>query len=220
MNNQQVNQLEKILSTYYQIGTLKEYQQLHLGYVNISYIIETEIAGVRKKYFLRRYKQGIKKEEIAFEHSVIAYLTAKGYNLIADVVKTKEGKTFIIRSAGRDRRKEFFYAVFDFLPGEDRYSWVNPTCTDKEVEGAAVVLAEFHNAVSDLIPAGRRYELGIMELLPEIAAYVDSCTQRPGSTVFDSYIQMHFALIQDAITKTQLALEHQDHQKNAQACDP
>ncbi len=74
MKTNATSQLEEIISKHYEIGELVNYEQLHSGYVNISYIIETGINGKKNKYFLRRYKKGIREEEVEFEHSVIKHL--------------------------------------------------------------------------------------------------------------------------------------------------
>ena len=210
MSAQQVSLLYEIISNHYQIGALTNYELL-LGYVNISYIIETMSAGERKKYFFRRYKEGIKEEEIQFEHSIIRHLTEKGFELVAEVIPTRDGRTYVKRLEDPGGKKaEIFYAIFDFLPGVDKYTWENPKCTDQEIANAATVLAQFHNAVSDLDPAGKRYEPGILELLPDIANYVDHCSRNLGSTIFDSYFQEHLSLIQDSLATTQDALGTQE----------
>ena len=207
MGNQQSFQFKDILSNHYQFGVLTNFEQLHLGYLNISYIIETESGGKRKKYFFRRYKEGIKQEEVEFEHSIIRHLSEREFRLIADVIPTQDEKTYVNCLEGNDgEKKEIFYAVFDYLSGKDKYSWVDPKCMDNEIENAAAVLAQFHNTVSDLTPAGKRYEPEILELLPAIANYVEQCSMNLGSTIFDSYFQEHFSLIMNNISTTQKAL--------------
>jgi len=207
MNLHQAFQFNEIVSNHYKIGTLINFEQLHLGYLNISYIIETASGGKRRKYFFRRYREGIKAEEIEFEHSTIRHLIGRRFGLVADVIPTQDGKTFVKRLEVDGAKKvDIFYAIFDFLPGEDKYSWINPQCMDVEIENAAVVLAQFHNTVFDLVPTGKRYEPRILELLPEIATYVSHCSRNPGKTIFDSYFQEHLGLIQDNLARTQEAL--------------
>jgi homoserine kinase type II len=207
MSDQQASQLNEILSNHYPIGVITKYEQLQLGYINTSYIIETMMSGERGKYFFRRYKEGIREEEIVYEHSIIRHLIERGFTLSAEIIQTRDGKTYVKRLEGDGSKKnEIFYAVFDYLPGEDKYSWVNPKCTGEEIEAAASVLAQFHNAVSDLDPAGKRYEPRIFNLLPEIACYVVDCSKNLGSTIFDDYLRKHLNVIQDSLTTTQDAL--------------
>jgi len=202
------SQLSDILSEHYEIGELVNCEQLHLGYVNVSYIIETALAGKRTRYFLRRYRTGIKKEEIEFEHAVINHLVKKDFGLVARVINTKEGRTFVEQPAGENDK--VFYALFDFLPGEDRYTWVNPTCTDKELEDAASILARFHHAVSDLSPVGKRYEPPIINLLPQIAANVKRRSNKAGDTVFDSCLLENLGLILKAIERALCAIDRDE----------
>ena len=89
------SQLKEIISKHYDIGELREYEQLDRGYVSTSYVIETVINGKKSRYFLRKYRKGIKQEEVEFEHSVIKHLTKKDFGLVARVINTKDGKTYV-----------------------------------------------------------------------------------------------------------------------------
>ena len=207
------SQLEEIISKHYAIGELVDYEQLLLGYVNISHIIETVVNGKKNKYFLRRYKKGIREEEVEFEHSVIKHLVRKGFDLVARVISTRDGKTFVKQfegEGGEDGGGEVFYAVFDFLPGEDKYTWVNPACNDEELKNAAAVLAQFHNAVFDLTPAGKRYEPQIIDLLPVIVENVEKCAEKAGKTEFDAYLLENLGPILETIERTLRAIDEKE----------
>jgi len=207
-------QLEGIISKHYEIGDLVNYEQLHSGYVNISYIIETVIKGRKNKYFLRRYKKGIREEEVEFEHSVIKHLVKKEFNLVARVINTRDGKTFVKQfEDGDDEDKDVFYAVFDFLPGEDKYTWFNPACSDEELQNAAAVLAQFHDAVSDLSPEGKRYEPKIIDLLPGIAENVEKYAKRAGKTEFDAYLLENLDPILRTINRTLRAISKREYKQ-------
>jgi homoserine kinase type II len=200
--------LKTILSDHYDLGELVDYEQLHLGYCNISYVIWLEHEGTKKRYFLRRYRTGTGAAEIQFEHSVISHLVNRGFDLIAGIIPTRDGCTYVEINEGDGAAVErAFYSVFDFLPGEDRYAWVDPCCEDCEIEGAATVLARFHSAVYDLDPAGKRDEPGIVQLLPRIEAKVEQLIGQVGETVFDDCLLGHLELIRDAISHTRQALE-------------
>ncbi|MBL7163934.1 MAG: phosphotransferase [Anaerolineales bacterium] len=249
-NPTQALQLKAIISIHYDLGELVDYEQLNLGYVNVSYIITTkpdreayekrvcagsgspcahpffgiirslvgqlryiiEIKsnGKNKKYFLRRYKQGIKEEKITFEHSVINHLTKENFRLVARVIPTRDGKTYIKRS---ESGGNVFYAIFDFLTGDDRYTWVDPNCSDEDLKAAAAVLARFHNAVFGFIPKGRRYEAKIIDLLPGIAQTVEGCAQKAGKTVFDAYFVKNINLIQETIQRIQRVMEKDEYKE-------
>jgi homoserine kinase type II len=203
MKTDSASGLRELLAKHYAIGELADYEQLFWGYVNLSYVVETVDGDKREKYFLRRYKDGVQVEEIEFEHSVVNHLVERGLGLVAQVLPTRDGRTYVERS---DEQGNTFYAVFNLLPGEDRYTWVNPTCSDKELENAAVVLAQFHSAVADLTPKGRRYEPKIVDLLPEIAENVEACAKRAGRTEFDACFVENRVPILEAIASTLRAI--------------
>ncbi len=210
--------LKEIISALYAIGELVDCEQLHTGYVNVSFIIETVSDGETNRYFLRKYRKGIKEEEIEFEHSVIKHLTKKNFHLVAGVISARDGKTYVKRFEDGDgnRGEGDFYALFDLLPGEDRYTWVNPNCNDEELKGAAAVLAQFHEAVFGFIPEGKRYEPKIIELLPGIAGNVRGCAVKAGKTVFDVYFLENLDHILEAIKRIQNLIGEEEFEEMVQ----
>jgi homoserine kinase type II len=185
----------------YNLGELVECNRDQRGTVNTSYVIMCAKDGEWDKYFLRRYKLGVEEEEIAFEHSVIQHLVAHSRLPVARVYRTHEGKSYLRSQYPDLPGEQAFYAMFEFLPGVDKYSWVEPRLTDEEVRSSAQVLAEFHDAISYLLPAGRRHEPKIRDLLPEIDASLRSATERSRGTVFDACLLEHQAdLLQEAKT--------------------
>jgi homoserine kinase type II len=200
----------------YDIGELCHYEQLFLGYCNTSYVIWTLLDGDEKKHFLRKYKGWITEEEIVFEHSVINHLEEKGFHLVARVLRTRDGKTFVQRSEVEDDEQGAFYAVFDFLPGEDRYTWVGPVCSDREVTGAANALAGFHDTIYGFAPAGKRDEPSITELLPIIRMNVERAEGKTKHTVFDAYLLENVRSITESIDRTLGALRTAEFQDMVQ----
>ena len=209
-NSIQESSLNNIVLKYYDIGVLVDSEKLHLGYVNESYIIEIERDGKKKKCFFRKYKQGIKEEEVIFEHSLINHLVKKNFRIVARVISTKDRKTYVRQS---ERGENVFYAIFDFLTGDDRYTWVNPTCSDGELRDAATLLAQFHDTVYDLEPKGKRYEAKIIDLLPEIAEFVEERAQKAGKTVFDRYFLENTNFIQKTIQCVQRVMEKDEYKE-------
>jgi len=206
----QERQLKAIISNYYDLGELTGYQQLTSGTINISHIIEIERHGKKKRYFLRRYKLGIKEEEIIFEHSIINHLTKVDFQLTASVISSRDGKSYVKRPEGG---KNVYYAIFDTLTGDDKYTWVNPKPSDEDLKAAAAVLAQFHDAVFDLNPKGWRSEAKIIDLLPEIADIMEQCAQNAGTTVFDAYFLENINFIQEFIQRTQRAMKNDEYEE-------
>ncbi len=65
------------------------------GTVNTSYVIDLQKDGLPARYFLRRYKAEIRREEIVFEHALIDHLTARGTCPVARVHRTRDGASFL-----------------------------------------------------------------------------------------------------------------------------
>ena len=90
--------------------------------------------GKKKKYFLRRYKRGIREEEIIFEHSIIRHLKEKSFTLSAGLLLKKDGSSSVKEVESiNDNLEEVYFAVFEFLQREDKYTWDNPVCDDQEL---------------------------------------------------------------------------------------
>ena len=199
-------ELNSILENY-SLGELVDFEQDRRGTVNTSFTIEMEQDGQRRKYFLRRYKRGIREEEILFEHSLINHLLDAQALPVAHLYPTLEGKTYLHRSVGPDDHEGAFYAIFDFLPGEDRYTWVDPICTPEELVNSAITLAQFHQAVDGFQPIGKRLEPKILDLLPVISHTVTVCPEIVKYTDFDAYLLENLELVLKDIDSTLAVLE-------------
>jgi homoserine kinase type II len=204
-------ELKEILS-HFDLGELVDLEKNERGYINTAFAIEVVADGRRSRFFLRKYKAGIREEEILFEHSLIEHLCTSGSCPVARLQKTREGKTYLRQPAGPDG-EEVFYAIFDFLPGEDRYTWVGPRCHEQEIKNAAIVLAQFHTATRTFRPLGRRAEPKIAELLPVIAENWAASPGKSKGTEFDCYLCEHLELVSRSIAKTLAVLEQPEVQQ-------
>lgn len=201
MNTEKKTEIEEILKQY-EIGELLNCDRNDRGFVNTSFEIETLAEDGIHKYFLRKYKKGIKKEELEFEHSLINYLKGKKFAWVAGLLKTKDGQSYIHRMADENDQEGVFFAVFEYLDGEDKFTWVDPICCDEELTSAAEVLAQYHNAVFDFLPQGRRSEPKIIDLLPELLSLLSGARQRTKNTIFDTCLIEHSRIIQKNIEDT------------------
>lgn len=193
-------ELREILKDY-DLGELAGYEKNERGFVNTAYAIYTLAAGERKRYFLRKYKRGIGEEEILFEHSLLEHLVATGAP-VARIHHTRFGKSYLHRYEDAEDRDGVFYTIFDYLPGEDRFTWVNPILTERELSDSARVLAKLHVDAGGFIPLGRRAEPKILDLLPVIAETWSGCPARSKENVFDQRIRQHFSSMSSNIAAT------------------
>jgi homoserine kinase type II len=187
----------KVVLDHYDLGVLKQTEKDQRGTVNTSYVIDLQKDGIATRYFLRRYKAEIRPEEIVFEHALIDHLAALGNCPVARVHRTHDGASFIqLDITGRA-----YYAIFDYLPGEDRYTWVNPRCTARELRAAGSLLAQFHSDVATLKAPGRRAEAKIVDLLPEIGQAWSEGLARSTGNVFDRYAARQDSLVRESLAE-------------------
>jgi homoserine kinase type II len=198
--------LPRVLA-YYDLGELQSQSRDRRGTVNTSFVIELLKGGRLEPFFLRRYRQGIAEEEIQFEHALIGHVSQIGSCPIARVNPTRQGRTYVRLPMDAAGQSSAYFALFDFLPGEDRYTWVGPRCTQGELHSAGALLARFHAAVRGFRPPGRRLESRILDLLPEIAEKWAAAPSLSKGTVFDACVEGCFAELGDAIDGTVAALE-------------
>ncbi len=211
------DEIEDVLE-HYKIGELARYEPLDRGYVNVSYSIETvaeaqsaePFAYETTRYFFRKYRRGITEQEVRFEHSLVRHLVEQGFDLVAALIPTVDGKTYVKR-VGQEEGSSgvpVFYALFEFLPGEDRYTWDKPACSADDLKRAAAVLGDYHRTVYGLEPEGQRAEPKIGALLPLMAERVERHLAEGSDTVFDAYLRQHAELVQEEIEGTLQAIRH------------
>lgn len=186
----------------YELGTVTEVKEIFGGWVNRSFGVYAEKHGTKSQYLVRRYKEGVKEEGILFEHALIEFSIANGLELAASIKLTKDGKSLV-------QINDLCFAVYDFLPGEDKYTWIDNQWNDAECASAAEVLAAFHNAARNFDSQGlARAEPRIMELLPTLpeifAQYAR--TECPNNRFHDYYLK-NFDKIIEVIKKTRIAPE-------------
>lgn len=197
-NDETAAKIKRVL-THYQLGELVNYAQNKRGCVNLSFAIQTFYNDRITSYFLRQYKIGIVEEELLFEHSLINHIHEIGKPVVARVHSTRDGKTYVMEQDPTTPDQTIFFAIFDFLPGEDKYTWINPHCTPKELMQSAQVLAQYHQAVWNFKPRGFRREPRIAKFLEPIRNNLHSCISQPHLKVVHEIIQPHLAFLDHKI---------------------
>jgi len=184
---------------HYDLGRLVALERNERGYVNASFVCDVDRSAAR--YFVRKYKKGVGESDVRFEHSVINRLVAAGSPPVAALHLTRDGRTYVHRVSSVDPQGDFF-AIFDFLPDEDRYTWVGPRCLPKESRSAAIMQAQFHQAMAGFQPEGRRKEPRILDLLPLIASRLAAASGLSKHTVFDACLAENQELLQQDLRET------------------
>ncbi len=200
------NQIVEVVENNYDLGKVTAVYEIFGGYVNRSFGIYTEKDGRRYEYFIRKYKDGIVEQEILFEHKLIMFAIENGLSIAANLLKTRGGKTFvkIAEGGGQGSNEHRYFAVYEYLPGEDKYTWVDNLLTDEEYASSAEMLAAFHNGARNFDPAGlERVELQIAELIPTLPAIFKEYAATDISNRFHSYYLKNLDSILAAIKRIQ-----------------
>ena len=103
--------------------------------------------------------------------------------------ETKHGDTLVTREEllGTERVERFF-AVYEMLTGEDKYTWTENRCSDAEYEDGARVLARFHQAAHDFDPRELfREQPPIMDYLATMPATFKGYAAGTTGTKYDQY---------------------------------
>jgi len=179
-------QVIEVVEGFYDLGKVVDTYEIFGGYTNRSFQVVVEQNGEAGEYFLRKYKFGVSVKEILFEHAMITHTMANGFHLLANIVPTRDGDTYVSPVISKNK-----FAVFHFLKGEDKYSWDNPLMEDGEYESGAEVLASFHNASQgfEQHDMGRLEPIdpGILELIPRFAQSFSHYAKVDYNTKFHSY---------------------------------
>jgi len=191
-------QIVEIVEELYDIGKVEEVYEIFGGYINRSFGIVVQTNQGSKDYFLRKYKRGIAVNEVKFEHALINHCIARGLTIAARVIANRKNKTYVKPTNSRS-----IFAVYEYLMGEDKYTWDNPNLNDDEYSSAAKMLANFHNAARDFDPKGlQRKEAKILDLLPTFSVGLKRFAQTAGAGKFHRYFLDHLEDIHNIINNT------------------
>ena len=201
-------EVRQIIATNYSLGEITNIWRISGGYINWSFGCQTSNDQGPVQYFIRKYNRGIGSETVRFEHALVDHLLMKEYSLVAPVLRTLEGKSFVtITQDGVERH----IAVYGFLPGESKYSWCFDTdVTEKELISCARTLASYHGCISDYCPTIERQSdplayqgcgvvPPIMDQLPHLPAVYKKLAARAPINVFGDYLHNKIDVILAAL---------------------
>jgi homoserine kinase type II len=163
-----VEDIRRLMEENYDLGKLTHSKVILGGCCNKSYAVWMSVKDDVQRYFLRLYSPNAIEKEIRFEHALVNHLRANGFTLAATVLPCKNGETLMITPppAGHPGNQAF-WALFEFLEGEDKYSWTETDLTDNEFMSAASILAHLHHCAH-----GFRKPPGVDRAQPRIMAFL------------------------------------------------
>jgi len=203
-DNQLTTQIQAIIEKQYDLGPLARIKEIFGGFVNRSYAVWIGRPERLKKFFMREYNPSIAESEIRFEHALLNHLRQNGLDIVSGVIPCRDGSTFVKTSV--QGQKATYWGLFEFLEGDDPYTWVKTDLTDAEFVSAANILARMHHAGRDFIkPEGAaRAQPRIMEFIPTFknifSGYVEKAGDRRCDRLFKSNKAMIFSVIESCIT--------------------
>ncbi len=182
-------QLAEVVASEYDLGEVDRVEQIFGGFENLSFAVITRDADGEHRYFVRKYKYGTVEREIRYEHALVRHIRDNGFELPARVYVTRHGDTLVTREELLDGEPVTrFFAVYEMLAGEDKYTWTKNRCTDAEYEDGARILARVHQAAHDFEPGELyREQPPIMDFLASMPATFKGYAAGVKGTKYDKY---------------------------------
>jgi homoserine kinase type II len=196
-------QLAEVVATDYDLGEVVRVEQIFGGFENLSFAVITRDGGGEQRNFVRKYKYGTVEREIRYEHALVRHIRDNGFELPARVFETTSGDTLVTREELLgDERVTRYFAVYQMLEGEDKYSWTENRCTDAEYEDGARVLARFHRAAHGFEPGELfREQPPIMEYLAAMPGTFSGYAAGAKGTKYDQFFLARLPEILAAIDR-------------------
>jgi homoserine kinase type II len=135
-----------LMDEKYDLGKMIRLKEVLGGYCHKSFALWMSANNHVYRYFLRLYNPNVIENEILFEHALLSHLRSNGFTLAAAIVPCRNRTTVTHTPPPENHRgKRALWALFEFLDGEDKYSWTRTDLTDREFISAAELLAHLHH---------------------------------------------------------------------------
>ena len=206
LNNERLTEtIRRLIEENYDLGKLSRVKEITGGYCNKSYAVWILADDHAHRYFLRLYNPNIIENEILFEHALLNHLRSNGFTLAAAIVPCRNRATVVHTSPSENHRgRKAIWALFEFLDGEDKYSWTCTDLTDKEFISAAEILAHLHHCGYGFKkpPGADRVQPRIMEFIPTFkktfSAFLEQADDRRCDRLFKDNFEPICKALDDA----------------------
>jgi homoserine kinase type II len=224
LNNERLTEtIRGLMEENYDLGEVRRIKNIIGGYCNKSYAVWMSANDRTHRYFLRLYQPKAILGEILFEHALLNHLRSNGFTLAAAIIPCRNGATVVHTPAPENHRgKIALWALFEFLDGEDKYSWTDTNLTDKEFISAADALAQLHHCGHGFNkpPNADRVQPQIMAFIPTFKKTFSAFLEQAGDWKCDRLFKNNFESICKAIAAAaSLDVKFQGMQKMPIHCD-
>lgn len=181
----------EVIARCYDVGEILDVRQVFGGYVNLSFMVTVQGDDGPRKYFLRKYNPINTENEIGFELSLLEHLSAHGFCISAGVIRNAAACPF--ECTQNEGGSDCYWSLYDFLEGENKYTWVDNQLTEHEYAGAGRLLAQFHAAAADFDPGHYcREQPPILDLVAALPRIWRDCVAGDKGTVADQFLLGRF----------------------------
>jgi homoserine kinase type II len=189
----------------YDLGKVIRIEEVSGGYCNNSYAVWMGVGDHGRPYFLRMYNPGTTRNEIRFENALLNHLQSSGFTLAAAMVEGVNGETLAKTPPPENHRgTEAFWALFEYLDGEDKYTWTQTDLTDKELMSAAEILARLHHCGHGFKkpPGADHSQPRIMDCIPTFkrtfSEFLEKADDRQCDRLFKSNFNLIYEILESA----------------------
>ena len=203
LNNERLTEtIRRLMEEYYDLGKLTQVKEILGGYCNKNYAVWMSANDHAHRYFLRLYNPNVIENEILFEHALLNHLRSNGFILAATIVPCRNSATMVHTPPPENHQgKRTLWALFEFLEGEDKYSWTYTDLTDKEFVSAAEILAHLHHCGHGFKkpPGADRVQPRIIEFIPTFKKTFSAFLEQADDRRCDRLFKDNFGLICKAL---------------------
>ncbi|NNG00109.1 MAG: phosphotransferase [Desulfobacteraceae bacterium] len=192
----------EFLTDVYGIENVWLLEKIDRGYVNQSYEVGGQRQGKKVHHCLRCYHPLSDRNNIRFEHDLLKELARRRFPFSPRLVRASGGTTIsTIRFPMAGHVHTRCAALFEFIDGEDPYTWDNPPVDERVIAGCARVLALYHGTISGWESHVHQGSGGLLSLLHRLQDCLGSHADQAGEgeSVFDAFVHRHMGTIADAL---------------------
>ncbi len=203
------NQVVDLVENNYDLGRVVEVYEVFGGYQNRSFGIVCEKDGRRDDFFVRKYKEAAFDADVLLEHNLINYAISQGFKEACAILVSNSGQTFVkIKEIIGGQAKTRIFTVYEYLSGEDKYTWVDNENTPTEYRNLGSLMARFHNCTRNFDPGlMTKAEPRIEFFSREMKGILEELAQRPIDSKFHDFFNMSLPKILDILEDSSIPAE-------------